>query len=108
LASPDLERAFTLATGTPPVRTSLLEDYYKLYSKCMAPDKMKEVFTGAFTHGRESSNHLLVGYNELSSFWDNALTPFWSDPQAKAADVLPQIQTDVNAALKRITDENKK
>ena len=37
----------------------------------MAPDKVKEVFTGAFTHGRESSNHLLVKYDELSSTWDN-------------------------------------
>jgi multiple sugar transport system substrate-binding protein len=108
LAGPESSKAYTDATGAPPTRKSLLEGYYKQYEKCMAPDKVKEVFTGAFTHGRESSNHLLVGYNELSSTWDNALGPFWSDPEGKAADVLPQIQTDVNAALKRITEENKK
>jgi hypothetical protein len=51
---------------------------------------------------------LLVGYNQLDSTWGNSLTPFWADPQGKAADVLPQIQTDVNAALKQIADENKK
>jgi hypothetical protein len=49
-----------------------------------------------------------VGYNELSSTWDNALGPFNSDPEGKAADVLPLIEADVNAALKRIADENKK
>jgi len=108
LAAPESAKAYSDATGAPPTRKSLLEGYYKLYSKCMAPDKVNEVFTGAFTHGRESSNHLLVKYDELSSTWDNALGPFNSDPQGKAADVLPQIQTDVNAALKRITEENKK
>jgi multiple sugar transport system substrate-binding protein len=108
LSSPESAKAYTDATGTPPTRKSLLDGYYKQYEKCMAPDKVKEVFTGAFTHGRESSNHLLVKYDELASTWDNALGPFWSDPEGKAADVLPQIQTDVNAVLKRITEENKK
>ena len=108
LAAPEASKAYSDATGAPPTRKSLLDGYYKLYEKCMAPDKVKEVFTGAFTHGRESSNHLLVKYDELSSTWDNALGPFNSDPEGKAADVLPQIQTDVNAALKRITEENKK
>jgi multiple sugar transport system substrate-binding protein len=108
LTSPDQAKAYTEATGTPPTRKSLLDGYYKQYEKCMAPDKVKEVFTGAFTHGRESSNHLLVKYDELASIWDNSLGPFWSDPEGKAADVLPQIQTDVNAALKQIADENKK
>jgi multiple sugar transport system substrate-binding protein len=108
LAAPEASKAYSDATGAPPTRKSLLDGYYKLYEKCMAPDKVKEVFTGAFTHGRESSNHLLVKYDELSSTWDNALGPFNSDPEGKAADVLPLIQTDVNAALKRIADENKK
>jgi len=108
LAAPESSKAYSDATGAPPTRKSLLDGYYKLYEKCMAPDKVKEVFTGAFTHGRESSNHLLVKFDELSSTWDNALGPFNSDPEGKAADVLPLIQTDVNAALKRIADENKK
>jgi len=108
LSAPESAKAYTEATGAPPTRKSLLDGYYTQYQKCMAPDKVKEVFTGAFTHGRESSNHLLVKYDELSSTWDNALGPFWSDPAGKAAGMLPQIQTDVNAALKRITDESKK
>jgi multiple sugar transport system substrate-binding protein len=105
LAAPESSKAYTEATGTPPVRTSLLADYYKQYEKCMAPDKVEEVFTGAFTHGRESSNHLLVKYDELSSIWTNGLSTFWTDETAKAADVLPQVELDVNDALKRVREE---
>jgi multiple sugar transport system substrate-binding protein len=108
LAAPESAKAYTEATGAPPTRKSLLDDYYKQYSKCMAPDKVKEVFTGAFTHGRESSNHLLVKYDELSQTWDNVLSTFWTDEAAKASDVLPQVQSDVNDALKRVRDEEKK
>jgi multiple sugar transport system substrate-binding protein len=108
LASPEQAAAYTKATGTPPTRSSLLADYYKSYSKCMAPEKVKEVFEGAFTHGRESSNHLLVKWDSLNQAWSNLLDPFWSDPEAKAADVLPQVESAVNDELKKINDEKGK
>ncbi|HWQ15048.1 MAG TPA: extracellular solute-binding protein, partial [Roseiflexaceae bacterium] len=105
LASAEQQKAYTEATGTPPVRQSLLDVYYKQYEKCVPAEKTKESFQGAFDHGRESSNHLLVKFDELSQTWDNLLGPFWSDPEGKAADVLPQIEADVNAALQRIREE---
>ncbi len=105
LTSKEQQAAYTNATGTPPVRASLLADYYKLYEKCMAPEKMKEVFEGAFTHGRESSNHLLVRWDELNTTWNNILSSYWDDPEGKAADVLPQVEQAVNEALQRINAE---
>ncbi len=108
LTSADQQKAYTAATGTPPVRKSLLDDYYKVYSKCMAPDKVKQVFEGAFTHGRESSNHLIVKWDQLNTIWANDLSTFWTDPEAKASDVLPQVETDTNAALMQIQSEVKK
>jgi multiple sugar transport system substrate-binding protein len=105
LTSKDQQAAYTNATGTPPVRSSLLNDYYKQYEKCMPPEKMKQVFEGAFTHGRESSNHLLVRWDELNTTWGNILTPFFDDPEGKAADVLPQVEQAVNEALQRINSE---
>lgn len=107
LTSKEQQASYTNTTGTPPVRGSLLADYYKLYSKCMDPAKSKEAFEGAFTHGRESSNHLIVKFDELSQTWGNILDPFWSDPNGKAADVLPQVETAVNETLKRIKTELK-
>lgn len=108
LTSKDQQAAYTNATGTPPVRSSLLNDYYKQYEKCMKPEDMKKVFEGAFAHGRESSNHLLVKWDELNQAWTNILDPFWSDPEGKASDVLPQVESAVNDALNRINSEVKK
>jgi multiple sugar transport system substrate-binding protein len=108
LSSKEQQEAYTKATGTPPVRSSLLADYYKSYEKCMPADKVKEVFEGAFTHGRESSNHLLVRWDQLNQTWTNDLATFWTTPDAKAADVLPQVETDVNGALQQIIQEEKK
>ena len=106
LASAEQAKKYTDTTGTPPTRASLLKTYYDRYSKCMKPEEMKQVFEGAFSHGRESSNHLLVKWDELDQTWGNLLTPFWADANGKAADVLPQIETEVNDALKKIKDES--
>jgi multiple sugar transport system substrate-binding protein len=106
LTSAEQQAAYTNATGTPPVRSSLLQDYYKLYEKCIPVEQHKQVFEGAFTHGRESSNHLLVKWDELNTTWGNLLDPFWNDPEGKAADVLPQVEQAVNEALTRINEES--
>ncbi|HEU5088002.1 MAG TPA: extracellular solute-binding protein [Roseiflexaceae bacterium] len=106
LTSKEQQAAYTNATGTPPVRSSLLADYYKQYEKCMPADQMKQVFEGAFTHGRESSNHLIVKWDELNQIWGNLLDPFWTDPEGKAADVLPQVEQQTNDALQRIKQES--
>jgi len=108
LSSKEQQEAYTKATGTPPVRASLLADYYKSYEKCMPADKVKEVFEGAFTHGRESSNHLLVRWDQLNQTWTNDLATFWTTPDAKAEDVLKQVETDVNKDLQQIIQEQKK
>jgi multiple sugar transport system substrate-binding protein len=105
LTSSEQQAAYTETTGTPPVRSSLLNDYYTQYEKCMKPEDMKQVFEGAFTHGRESSNHLLVRWDELNQTWNNLLDPFWTDPEGKAADVLPTVDQEVTAALERINAE---
>jgi len=74
----------------------------------MKPDDMKKVFEGAFTHGRESSNHLLVRWDELNQIWSNNLEPYWSDANADAATVLKQIEDQTNASLTQIATEKGK
>jgi len=105
LVSEDQARKYMEATGTPPTQTKLMQEYYKQFSKCMKPEDMKEVFEGAFSHGRESSNHLLVKFDELNQIWDNGLATFWNNPNAKAEDVLKKIEPQFNSALKRIKAE---
>jgi len=108
LVSPASAASFTAATGTPPTQTALLADYYKQYAKCMKPEDMKQVFEGAFTHGRESSNHLMVRWDQLNQIWTNNLDPYWSDANGDTANVLKQIEDQTNAALQQIKTEKGK
>lgn len=108
IASPEQAQAYTDATGTPPTRSSLLKSYYKQYEKCMDPAKVEAVFQGAFTHGKESSNHLLVRYNEISQTYSNILSStYWDDPAADTKAMLTQLEADMNETLKRIAEDSK-
>jgi len=105
LVSEEQARAYTETTGTPPTQTKLLAEYYKQFEKCMPEAKMKEVFEGAFTHGRESSNHLLVKWDELNQVWGNNLDPYFSKKDAKTSEVLQKVEKGTNNALKTINAE---
>ena len=105
LVSEEQAAAYTETTGTPPTQTKLLEDYYTQFEKCMDPEDMKTVFEGAFEHGRESSNHLLVRWDELNQIWTNSLDPFFSDPQANTEQMLQAVEQQTNEALQRIKAE---
>lgn len=108
LTSSEQQAAFTNAAGTPPVRSSLLADYYKLYEKCMPVEKSKEAFEGAFAHGRESSNHLIIRWDETNQAFNNIMSVYWDDPEGRAENVLPEAEAAVNEALSRIASEDKK
>jgi multiple sugar transport system substrate-binding protein len=73
----------------------------------MSPEAVKEVYQGSFRHGLESSNHLIVRFDELNGTWDNILAELWNDADARAEDILPQVEEAVNAALLRIAEEEK-
>lgn len=105
LVSPEQAKAYSNATGAPPTQGALLQDYYKLYEKCQSPEDTQKVFEGAFTHGRESSNHMLVRFDELNQIWDNNLTTLTSDPNGDPQAVLSTIETQYNEALARIKAE---
>ena len=105
LVSPEQAAKYTQTTGTPPTQTALLADYYKQFSKCMKPEDMKKVFEGAFTHGRESSNHMLVRWDELNQIWGNNLSTYWTKPNADTKAVLQKTEQQTNQALEQIRAE---
>lgn len=109
LAGPESSKALTDATGTPPTRSSLLKNYYQAYAKCQDPADVEKVFQGAFSHGRESSNHLLIKWDQLDQTWTNSfITPFFDNPDADAKTVLTDAETQMNAALDQIRSEQAK
>ena len=104
LVREDNARAYMEATKTPPTQAKLLEEWYGQFT-CMDSAKVKEVYEGAFRHGLESSNHMIVRHNQLNAAWDNALTELWNNPDATAAEVAPKVEEDVNKELKSIAEE---
>jgi multiple sugar transport system substrate-binding protein len=100
----DNAREYMEATNTPPAQKALLEEWYQQF-ECMDPEDVREVYQGAFRHGLESSNHMMVRFDELNQTWDNLLAELWNDPNARAEDVLPRVESAVNAALVRIAEE---
>ena len=71
----------------------------------MDPDAAKEVYQGAFTD-LESSNHLMVRWDELNQIWNNHLSAYFLDENGDTAATMQAIETDLNDALIRIADEN--
>jgi multiple sugar transport system substrate-binding protein len=104
LVREDNARSYMEATNTPPTQTALQEEWFQQF-ECMSPEDVAEVYQGSFRHGLESSNHLMVRFDELNSTWDNVLGEFWSDPNGSAAEVLPQVEQAVNDVLTRIAAE---
>jgi multiple sugar transport system substrate-binding protein len=105
LLSPEQMRLFSEVNGTPPVRLSILQEYYENWGECQPVEDFQTVFEGAYTHGHESSNHLIVRWDELWQTWSNYLDPFWADAAGDAAEVLAIVEEEVNAGLQLINEE---
>jgi multiple sugar transport system substrate-binding protein len=104
LVREDNARSYMQATNTPPTQAKLQEEWFGQFG-CMEPDKVKQVYQGAFAHGLESSNHLMVRWDELNQIWNNSLSAYFLDPAGQAADVLPPLDEELTAALQRIAEE---
>ena len=100
----DNARSYMQATNTPPTQSLLQEEWFGQFG-CMDPESVKQVYQGAFAHGVESSNHLMVRWDELNQIWNNSLSAFFLDPEAQAADLMPALEEELNDALQRIAAE---
>ena len=107
LVREDNARSYMKAANVPPTQGKLQEEYFTQF-KCMDPAKVKQVYQGAFKHGLESSNHLLVRWDELNQIWGNSLSPCFDDPNCDMAATLATVEKDTTDALKRIAEEEKK
>jgi len=105
VTSVEAARAYMQSTGTPPTRKSLLEEYFQLYP-CMGAEKMKKVYMGGIDHGVEQMFQWVKGYPELNSTFRNLMADLWLEPNATAAEVLPEVDTELEALLKRIRAES--
>jgi multiple sugar transport system substrate-binding protein len=93
-------------SGAAPARKSLAETWYRQFPG-MSPEAVKEVTLGALKYGRESPNHLLVGFDALDKIVSAALAPVANNTR-QAAEVLPEANQKLTAALNQIQSEFKK
>jgi len=106
LVSEDNARSYMKATNTPPTQKKLQEEWFNQF-KCMKPEQVKQVYQGAFAHGLESSNHLIVRWDEIDQIAGNALGAYFQDPAGDTAKVLAQLEKDETDALVKIAKEEK-
>jgi len=104
LVREDNARSYMQATNTPPTQSKLQEEWFQQFG-CMDPADVKEVYQGAFPHGLESSNHLIVRWDELNQIWGNSLNPYFNDPAGDTAAILATVEQDTNSALELIRSE---
>lgn len=100
----DNARTYMQTTNTPPTQAVLQEEWFEQFG-CMEPDAVKEVYQGAFAHGLESSNHLMVRWDELNQIWGNSLSAFFLDPEGDAAAIMPELEEELTDALLRIMED---
>ena len=104
LVSEDNARGYMQATNTPPTQSKLQEEWFTQF-KCMDAEKVKQVYQGAFKYGLESSNHLIVRWDEINQIANNSFSAYFLDPNGQAADVLPELEQELTDALQRIAQE---
>lgn len=104
LVAEENARTYMQTTNTPPTQSKLQEEWFGQFS-CMDPAAVKEVYQGAFPHGLESSNHLIVRWDQLNEIWNNTLTPYFNDSEGDTAAVMEALEEELNDALQRIADE---
>lgn len=106
LVREDNARSYMQATNTPPTQSKLQEEWFQQF-KCMKPEQVKQVYQGAYKYGQESSNHLIVRYDEINQTWNNALSAFNNDANGDAAQLVQQLETETNNVLQKIAKEEK-
>jgi len=108
LTSVEASRSYYQSTNTPPTRRSLLEEWYQQFAQCQDPEDVRETFDGAYKYGLESSNHLLVRWDELDRTWGNIFDTLYLDPNATAEEVMPELDRALEEVLTKIIAEEKK
>ena len=106
LISPDVQQSWSKATFSPPVRQSLLEDWFKSFST-MSSAEVKDVFEGSLKYGKESPSHLLVHFDQLNLVVSQAIDPIL-DQKVTAMGTLPAANRKLIETLQEIRSENQK
>lgn len=103
--SEPMARAYMKKVGAPPTQTRLLQEYYKEFEKCMKPADLAKAFEGGLKYGKESSNHLVVKWDELNQIWANNFAPFLTTPSMTAKELMAKVGPQTTNKLQQIKQQ---
>jgi multiple sugar transport system substrate-binding protein len=95
MTSPEIQMEMTKATGYPPSDSVAYEEWFKQYSELTDVEYLKKVNTAAIEKGKESPNHLIAGYGDITSFMLNEQQAIFNnqeDPAEELAAMNPKFQ----------------
>jgi len=104
LTEPEQARNYMLATGAPPVRLSLLDEYFSTFPS-MSPEELRQALLGSISHGVESSNHLLVRFDQINNVLQSELVDPVNLEEGTAAEIVPEAAQALSDTLRQIFQE---
>jgi multiple sugar transport system substrate-binding protein len=101
MTSPEIQAKLVTETGNPPADTAAFKEWYKQFSKNIDPAYLQSITEASLAKGKESPNHLIAGYSEVTTFMRNEQQAIFvnGDDPAKA---LADINTRFNKLLSDI------
>ncbi|MCM3630888.1 sugar ABC transporter substrate-binding protein [Paenibacillus glycanilyticus] len=95
MTSPEMQLEMTKATGYPPSDSVAYKEWFNQYKDLTDIQYLEEVNTAAIEKGKESPNHLIAGYGDITSFILNEQQAIFNkdeDPTAVLKEMNPKFQ----------------
>ncbi|MFC5650460.1 ABC transporter substrate-binding protein [Paenibacillus solisilvae] len=102
MTSPEMQLEMTKQTGYPPADSVAYQEWFKQYSDLTDVQYLQEVNTAAIEKGKESPNHLIAGYGDITSFMLNEQQAIFNKEEDPAA-----VLEKMNPKFQKLLDEIK-
>ena len=104
-ASPEGQKLWVQTTGFPPADQKAAQIWFHSFAKNGVSAQQLEYMTKeSIAHGKESPNHTVAGYAQISTFLTNNLQPIFTEDKSPAK-VLPTLVNPFNQLLKQIKQQ---
>ncbi|GGJ04044.1 hypothetical protein GCM10010885_11620 [Alicyclobacillus cellulosilyticus] len=101
-ASTEGQKMWTNTTGYPPADQAAAKDWFDNFKQAgIDPNYLATLNRQAIANGKESPNHLIVGYAQIYDFLQNNLQPVFNSDKDPAK-VLPPLRASFNRLLKQV------
>ncbi|WP_274652720.1 ABC transporter substrate-binding protein [Paenibacillus humicola] len=104
MTSPDMQLKWATMTGYPPADSKAYQEWLKQFGSQVDLTYLTQVIQDSIAHGKESPNHLIAGYADITSLMKNEQQQIFTNG-ADPAKVLPEINEKFNKLLQQIKEK---